>query len=175
LSKEAQARQDMFFTAGQCLFVFRGLVHGTSNRKLNTGGGASMIFKYDRQNLFVQEKTIISLFGSLIVYITLDLSKPAMLIGLGFGFFALAMELLLEYMAINYSEFSLYLHDNYLRVAFRDSEKDYSWTDLVSVQERGKGLYIKFHDGNMLSVLKEICDYEILRNMVASKVEIATH
>lgn len=133
-----------------------------------------MKFWYEKQNLFVREKTIVSLLGSLLVFLSLDQSKPAILAGFGLGLFALLIIIFFEYMAINYSEFSLYLNENHIIISFGDSERDYYWTDLVSVKEMNNGLYLKFHDGHILSVLKEICDYDVLKNMVSGKIEIAT-
>lgn len=133
-----------------------------------------MNFRYLKQNLFVKEKTFVSLVGCFVVWLSFGFSGPVTLIGAGVGMMFLAMVLLLEYMAINFSQQSLYLNSNYVKFIYRDINKDYFWDELLSARESWNSLYLKFQDGQTIPVLKDISDYEKLRNIVAGKINIAT-
>lgn len=132
----------------------------------------SLEFKYNKQDLFIKEKTLIAILGCFLVLVTMGLPKPATLFSAGIGLFALALVIFLEFTAMSYHNHSLYLHDDYIKITFKNVEMYYPWKDLVGVKEIERGLTLLFRDGNYISVLREICDYDLLVNKLASRVNI---
>ncbi|MFX4261165.1 hypothetical protein ACOBQJ_03075 [Pelotomaculum propionicicum] len=131
-----------------------------------------MTFDYKYRDLYVKEATIIALIACFIVYASLFFTKPVTLIGAGIGMFALSLSGLLSHLGKCYEGFSLDIFTNYMRVAFNGHGKNYVWSDFESVKEHRKGLRIRFTDGTVLSVLREIRGYDALRDLINKNVHI---